>query len=624
MKERWKAISELLESEYDMEVQPSYEGWGAGYDPRYLPMLEMWAKGEVESVPPAVRQPKGIVFNVTEFLRRTDDYIINSVRHEIVYLLSTHFPSWRFGQREVFRAGYVPTSFLVLFSVLETLKTDTLIVESVPSSLFSLKTRLREILNSVKTYYPHHLLALGLIYRWLNEEPELSQEIKKYLSSLERPFHEYLSEKDPQASYDIVMEDLWPKFRVLVDKAKELNFVDLLLDEARGRKREDAHRGRIMTDILKKLPEKLRDVVYEYKERTAIDIPESERKEILKALNSFPDWMKDYVKQMSYLDMLERDIAFLRHFLPKTLEVDIEHRGFLTFIFKAWEETSSLRSSLRKFQEEEEELTERDRKFKKEHGLTEKEFKEYRKMMRSILPYVEHFKRKFDSLLPQEEEYWAGAYITGKKLNFKRIPVEVPIRRGKIFTRREIPERKELVFELLIDISASMKKEEKIINAIRSLLLVSEVLNRLGMPFSIKVFNENTFELKDFEEEYIKAKSRIMELVKQTGGGTDIGKAISVGIESLEYFTKKTHRKGILIMFTDGEPTRGLKGEDLKSYILQLKQKFPIVGVGVGEATGMVKDYFDRTGISVDDISKLPSAFSFIIENQLKRLISVD
>ncbi len=624
MKERWKVISKLLEDEFDIEVQPSYEGWGAGWDPKYLPMIEMWARGEVDDIPPGIKRPRGVVFNVVEFLRKTDDWTVNSVRHEISYLLTTHFPHWRLGQREVFRAGYVPTSFVVLLSVLETLKADERLVEDIPSSVFSLKARLKELLSNINANYPHHQLALGLAYRWIGEEPPFSQEIKHYITSMEKSFYEYIREKDHQTAYDIVMEDLWPKFRVLVDEAKELNYIDLLIDEAKGKKRDDAHRGRIMTDILKKLPEKYQEVVREYKDKNSTDIPETERKQILKALSSMQDWMKDYVKQMSYLDMLERDINFLQNFLPKTLEVDIEHRGFLTFLFKGWEEEGSASNALKKQELQEQELSDTDRKYKKEHGLTEDEFKKYRLLMKSILPYVEHFKRKFDNLLPQEEESWGGGYFSGKRLNFKKLPTEVPIKRGRIYTRREIPERKELAFELLIDISTSMKKEEKILNAVRSLLLVSEVLDKLGMPFSIKVFNDNVYELKGFEEDYRTSKAKIMELLSSAGGGTDLGKAVSIGLESLELYVKKTHRKGILILFTDGEPTRGLRGEDLKAFILQMKQKFPIVGVGVGEATRMVKEYFDRTGISVEDISKLPSAFSFVVENQLKRLISVN
>jgi len=369
MKERWKVIANLLEDEYDVEVQPSYEGWGAGYDPKLLPVLEMWARGEVEDIPPGAKTPRGVVFNVVEFLRKTDDYAINSIRHEISYLFTTHFPSWRLGQREVFRAGYVPTSFLTLYAVLESLRANERIVEEIPSAVFGLKTLTKELIQSINPIYPHHQLALSLVYRWLGEEAPFSQEIKHYTDSMEKSFYEYIKEKDHQTAYDIVMEDLWSKFRVLVDESREMNYIDLLIDEAKGKKRDDAHRGRIMTDILRKLPHKYQELVLEYKEKTSADIPEVERKELLKVLNSMQDWMKDYVKQMSYLDLLEKDIAFLQNFLPKTLEVDVEHRGFLSFIFKGWEEEDSMSNSMKLQEIHDDELSEMDRKYRKELAL---------------------------------------------------------------------------------------------------------------------------------------------------------------------------------------------------------------------------------------------------------------
>ncbi len=625
MKEKWKVIASLLEDEFDLEVQPSYEGWGSGWDPKYLPALEMWAKGEIEDIPPGVRRPRGVAFNVVEFMRRSEDYILSAIRHEISFLLNTYFPHWRIGQREVFRAGYVPASFVVLMAVLESLRADTFLIEENAVSLTALKLRLKEVLMEATPSYPHHRAVLTLCYTWLGEESPFGQDEERFGEVVNKAFHEYLRTKDPQALYDILMEDLWTHFRPFVDRAKELNYIDLLLQEARGKKREDAHRGRIMTDLLRKLPESIQEIIIQSKEGDSESLDPSSRSEILKALSSLPDWMKDYLRQMSYLDLLEKDLLFLQSFLPKTLEIDVEHRGFISFLFKGWEESAGRSSALSiKETREEEELSERDRKFKKDHGLTEREFQRYVMMMRSILPYVDHFKRKFDRLLPQEEECWGGCYQSGKRLNPRKIPTEVPINRGRIFSRREVPDRKELAFELLIDISSSMKKQEKITNAIKSLLLVSEVLNRLGMPFSIKVFSENVYELKGFGEDYRSIKSRIMELPSSAGGGTDLGKAVSIGAESLELFTKATHHRGIMILFTDGEPTKGLKGEDLKTFISQVKKKVPAVAVGVGTATKMVKEYFERTGISVDDISKLPSAFSFVIENQLRRLLSVN
>jgi len=145
--------------------------------------------------------------------RKTDDYAINSIRHEISYLFTTHFPSWRLGQREVFRAGYVPTSFLTLYAVLESLRANERIVEEIPSAVFGLKTLTKELIQSINPIYPHHQLALSLVYRWLGEEAPFSQEIKHYTDSMEKSFYEYIKEKDHQTAYDIVMEDLWSKFR---------------------------------------------------------------------------------------------------------------------------------------------------------------------------------------------------------------------------------------------------------------------------------------------------------------------------------------------------------------------------------------------------------------------------
>jgi len=181
MKERWKIIATLLEEEFDIEVQPSYEGWGAGWDPKYLPALEMWARGEIEEIPPGVRNPKGIAFNVVEFMRRSEDYTINSIRHEISYLMNTPFPHWRIGQREVFRAGYVPASFVVLLSVLESLRADHLILEKNPSSISSLRSRLKEVLKDVRAFYPHHRAVLSICYLWLGEETPFDQEESRAL-----------------------------------------------------------------------------------------------------------------------------------------------------------------------------------------------------------------------------------------------------------------------------------------------------------------------------------------------------------------------------------------------------------------------------------------------------------
>jgi len=73
-----------------------------------------------------------------------------------------------------------------------------------------------------------------------------------------------------------------------IEQAQALNYIDLLLEEARGRVRKDAHKGRIMTDILKKLPESLQTVIQNSKEFRAEEIPEDIREKVLAHLKTLP------------------------------------------------------------------------------------------------------------------------------------------------------------------------------------------------------------------------------------------------------------------------------------------------------------------------------------------------
>ncbi len=612
MKERWKIIERLLSEEYHIEVQASYEGWGAGYDPKFLPLTEMWAKGEMEEVPEPVKRPYGVVFYLQELSGKPEEEAIDTIRHEIEYLFSTDLYLWRLGQREFYKFGFTPTSFLVLYSVLESIKTDEGLIKKHPNSQNAIKKRYKAILKDLKTYYPHHLFALSFLENWLGEG--------QYQKEAQRFLQEYLTSKCKDA-YDLIMEDLFGKYMAQIEKAQEINFIDLLLEEARGKVRKDAHKGRIMTDLLKKLPEHLQELIRQNKEKSAVDIPEVERREILKSLRAVPDWMKDYLRQMSYIDMIERDVGFIRHFLPKTLEVDIEHRGFLSFILKGWQEQSTS-SSESGFGKSTREKTQEDKLYEKAYGLGKEDFMAYRRRLSEILPHVEALKRKLVKLMPQEEENWSGKHFFGRRIDNKSLSVEAPLGRGRIYMRRQQPIRKELSFKLLIDISSSMKREDKMGNAIKALILFSEVIESLRMPFSIDVFSDRVFRLKEFSEDYRSVKWKIVELFHMLGGGTNLEKALLYSYEDVQSFCLKRGIKGCIVVFSDGEPTRGLRGQELKNLIRQIKARIPIIGIGVGIERNYSEYYFEGSAIRIKNLSDLPKAFTRIIENQARRLLA--
>ncbi len=607
MRDRWRAVASLLSREFALEVHPSHI-WGAGYDPGHTTLLESWARGELEDLPEEMRRPKGVLFDPKDLFGEGESFAVSAVRHEICYLLWTHFPVWYSGQREVLRAGYPPTAFVLLLSVLESLRVDEQLVGLHPSSADSLRERYRRILSSLRAEYPHQRAALSLIRRWLGEE-------RPQESLPEKLLQEYLRERDPQRSYDILMEDIWARFRVLVDRSVELNRIDLLLEEAKGGRRKGGGGGRIMTDLLRRLPQRVQRSLAEHKERSAVDLPQGLRKEVLRALSSLPDWMRGYMDQMSFMDMVERDLGLLRSFLPRCLGVDVEHRELLSFVFREWKGAGVVGGGRAV-------KTSVDRGYVREFGLTEEEFRTYRVVLRDVLPHVDHLRRMFSALLPEEEERWSGGYPRGRRMDLRRLSRELSTGGGRVYMRRDQPVRRELAFGLLVDLSSSMRKREKLESAIRALVLVCEALDRLGMPFSVGFFNDRVETLKGFQDDYRSLRAALLRLGEFARGGTDLGKAVAEGVESIELFTRRMGIRGVLVLFTDSVPTRGLKGSDLRDLVRRSKQRVAVVCVGVCSAAEKVREYFEDTAVSAEDLQELPRTLSSVLENQLRRLTS--
>jgi hypothetical protein len=179
----------------------------------------MLARGELEEILPIAKMPKGVVFNALELSKRSEDYAINSVRHEIYCLLHTDLFLWRLGQREIFKFGYPPTVFLVLYSLLESLRVDEEILRTHPPSEGALKQRWEEVLKNLKDLYPHQGFAVEFARTWLGSSG-LSREL---YSSLQQ----YLQSKSRDA-YEVLMGEIFGRYRAYIEQAQTLNYIDLL------------------------------------------------------------------------------------------------------------------------------------------------------------------------------------------------------------------------------------------------------------------------------------------------------------------------------------------------------------------------------------------------------------
>lgn len=103
----------------------------------------------MEEVPKQVKRPAGVVFHLQELAGKSEEEAINLIRHEIEYLFSTDLYFWRLGQRKFFRFGFTPTSFLVLYAVLESIKADSRLIRTHRDAEEVLKRRYQKIMRVI-------------------------------------------------------------------------------------------------------------------------------------------------------------------------------------------------------------------------------------------------------------------------------------------------------------------------------------------------------------------------------------------------------------------------------------------------------------------------------------------
>jgi len=177
-------------------------------------------------------------------------------------------------------------------------------------------------------------------------------------------------------------------------------------------------------------------------------------------------------------------------------------------------------------------------------------------------------------------------------------------RRSKVLTKRSV------CFSILLDLSGSMSENEKIVNALKALILISEALTHLEIPFTINGFNIERKEIKNFEEtihqRMIHAIGELEEITEENFANYD-GKFLRiVGDEILN----RPEYDKFIIVISDGEPI-GEYGDgegELKNAIEYIQSSYnaPIlIGLGIGEGTDHVSNYYTNShaNIPVDEIT---------------------
>jgi len=185
---------------------------------------------------------------------------------------------------------------------------------------------------------------------------------------------------------------------------------------------------------------------------------------------------------------------------------------------------------------------------------------------------------------------------------------------SRIFETVHIPEKKDYAITLLNDLSGSMVGE-KIEQDFKAKVLLTEVLNRLGIKNEILGFQDEVIIFKRFDEDLSDdVRKRISGMPYEVSGlnpgGHNMGMFNDDGpclLEASRSLSAQSSKEKFLIVISDGMPAgRFSNAHDLKravDHILTTTDQ-KLVGLGLGEDTEHVKSFYPTAlpNITVEEL----------------------
>lgn len=246
----------------------------------------------------------------------------------------------------------------------------------------------------------------------------------------------------------------------------------------------------------------------------------------------------------------------------------------------------------------------------------------YDRVFKEVAPQVEElYQRLLAILQPQKHPRWRKGFESGGRLDLARAMQYEADRSqyGKLWEKKTIPHKIDYRFSLLVDLSSSMRGGDppKIEETFKGLVVVAEVLNRLGISCEIIGFNDQLSDkavvYKGFTERLTPSlRQRIYGMTGEVGGRTPSRRATFFASQRLQ---NNRGKDNFIITLTDGEPTDDFSAEEVREISRKTGQK--LVGVGLGQGTGAVKDLYPASLPNVN-LRDLPRQLADLLEDLIR------
>lgn len=456
-----------------------------------------------------------------------------------------------------------------------------------------------------------------------------------------------------RTSYDINRDEVWPEFKKLVDADMEDQKAQELLKDMQQGQRDGKEGGesgsqnipqnlkdKLTPEEQQALSEAIQKAIEEAKKEAeksegqgegqdAEGTPESSEqgkpsgKPI--SMDALPQELKQKIKE--YIESLpedqQREIAEKAQAAFKEFEeaLNEELQGKMSDNpEKKAEREEAVQPS--EYRPERQERAERDvpgvdpEELKKYRERIAKEVKKdaniYETMRQEVLPLIDKLETDLREIfVARKAQGWKSGFTTGKRIDIKRRIQEkaksVPAMESKAWQKRELPREKDYAISLLVDLSGSMARDQKIEETFKAVIVLSEVLNRLSINLEILGFNDRLYEYQSFGEQMSKLiREHMGGMLEEVNDTSDTGKAQwnddGWALEQAsERLARQKADQKFLVVLSDGTPEespmhpRGKYelGKMIKKVLDETDAR--LIGLGIGRGTEHVGSYYPNS-----------------------------
>lgn len=232
-------------------------------------------------------------------------------------------------------------------------------------------------------------------------------------------------------------------------------------------------------------------------------------------------------------------------------------------------------------------------------------------------------------LQPRRHPQVKSGYASGVRLDMRKaMAFEAdPRQYVGLWQRTRLPDRTDLAMFLLVDLSGSMGRDGKDDAAVAGSIIMLETLSRMPhVRWAAAGFQDEIIPVADFGEGLtLEVRQRVeamkLEIHDENPGGhncaefNDDGPALTAAAEQLLSLQATRH---LLIVVSDGGPAgRHSDEEDLRLAVSQINESgIDLIGVGIGEGTGHVREYYPRHLAEVP-VSEFPERMGALVRELL-------